>query len=116
MWAIELFKECYLTPETAKLIIDNHGPERMCNHPGSHKRSKNIEVAHLMVRGYIEDDHMETYTVDTKGNVADGNRKALTEQSLLKFRNDLAIVDVKSVLSGAKLSKAKPNFRNCIGV
>ena len=105
MWTIELFKECYLTPKVAKLIIDNHGAERICNHPGSHKRSKHIEVAHLMVRDYIERGYMETYTVNTKENVADGNTKALTEQGFLKFRNSLGIVNVKSVLSGAKLSK-----------
>ena len=112
MWTIELFKECYLTPKVAKLIIDNHGAERICNHPGSHKKSKHIEVAHLMVRDYIERGYMETYTVNTKENVADGNTKALTEPSFfLKFRNSLGIVNVKSVLSGAKLSKDEPNLR-----
>ena len=95
----------------AKLIVDNHGAERICNHPGSHKRSKHIEVAHLMVRDFIERGYLETYTVNTKENVADGNTKALTEPGFLKFRNSLGIVNVKSVLSGAKLSKDEPNVK-----
>ena len=63
------------------------------------------------MRDYIERGYMETYTVNTKENVADGNTKALTEQGFLKFRNSLGIVNVKSVLAGAKLRKDEPNVK-----
>jgi hypothetical protein len=113
MWTMELFKECYLTPEVVKLILDNHGAERLCNHPGSHKRSKHIEVRHLMVREYVERGLMETFTVESKENIADGNTKALTESQFIKFRDNLGIVNVKSILtsSDAKLNKTRPLLR-----
>ena len=98
IWTQQLFEECELNPEIGKLIIDNHGAERLCNNPGNHNRSKHFQINQLIVREYVNNGKCETYLVDTTENIADGNTKPLGETTFCRFRTNMGIVDVEQLL------------------
>ncbi|KAF0734179.1 hypothetical protein Ae201684P_003169 [Aphanomyces euteiches] len=98
-WMEQLLRECLLPCAPSSLIIDNQGAERLCNHPGKHKRRKHIEVRHLYARECVEKHGLRTFTVASSENLADMNTKALSKDRFLEACLNIGIMDTKTILN-----------------
>ena len=90
MWLQTLLKELSIAhPRTAVLWCDNIGATYLSANPVFHARMKHIEIDYHFVRERVAQKLLDIRFIPTGDQVADGFTKALTNQQLLKFRNNL---------------------------
>ncbi len=76
------------------IFCDNNAAIQLASNPGYHSKTKHINVAYHVVRGFVESRQIIVERVDTKDNLADTLTKPLPPTDFKKFR---ALIGVQTL-------------------
>ena len=79
------------------LLCDNESAIKIAYNPVQHSRTKHIEIHHHFIRDHVARGHIELSYVPTKDQLADIFTKPLDEARFTYLRNELNIVDSRSL-------------------
>jgi histone deacetylase 1/2 len=90
MWVRKLLDELGIPhPRAACLWCDNIGATYLSANPVFHARTKHIEIDYHFMREQVAAKLLDIRFINTTNQLADGFTKALTENLIIKFRNNL---------------------------
>jgi hypothetical protein len=90
MWVRKLLDELGIPhPRAACLWCDNIGATYLSANPVFHARTKHIEIDYHFVREQVAAKLLDIRFISTTDQLADGFTKALPENLMIKFRNNL---------------------------
>ena len=79
------------------LLCDNESAIKIAYNPVQHSRTKHIEIRHHFIRDHVARGDIELAYVPTKDKLADICTKPLDEARFTYSRNELNIVDSRSL-------------------
>ncbi len=106
----------HLQESATKIYQDNKSAIQIANNRGSlGKNSRAMDLKTLTIRNRIEDHHVETEWLETKGMVGDMGSKALSENPFTRFRdsmNGYALVRARfpNKILSPYIYNSEPNF------
>jgi hypothetical protein len=74
-----------------QIYNDNMGAIQLSQHPGSHDRTKHIDMRHLWLREKVADNTVEMKYVPTDSNIADTLTKSLPVVKAEPFNESLGL-------------------------
>lgn len=90
MWVRKLLDELGIPhPRAACLWCDNIGATYLSANPVFHARTKHIKIDYHFVREQVAAKLLDIRFISTTDQLADGFTKALSENLMIKFRNNL---------------------------
>ena len=90
MWVHKLLYELGVShPPAGRLWCDNIGATYLLANQVFHARTKHIEIDFHFVREQVTKKLLDIEFINSGDQIADGFTKPLTEQLLIKFRNNL---------------------------
>lgn len=84
---------------TVQMFGDNQGALALVKNPHLHERSKHIDICYHMIRDLAENKKLEVTYVPTANMVADRMTKPLARITHRRFREQLGVVDGKTLES-----------------
>lgn len=92
VWLKELLSDLKIPVEGPICIFnDNMGAIQLSQHPGSHDRTKHIDMRHLWLREKVNDQTVSMRYVPTNDNVADTLTKPLPLVKVEPFNEALGL-------------------------
>jgi hypothetical protein len=97
LWVRQNLKEYGVNCDKVPLLCDNESAIKIAYNPVQHSRTKNIEIQNHFIRDHVARGDIELACVRTKDQLADIFTKPLNEARIGYLRNELNIIDSKSV-------------------
>ena len=97
LWMRQNLKEYGVSCDKVPLLCDNESAIKIAYNPVQHSRTKNIEIRHHFIRDHVARGDIELAYVPTKDQLADIFTKPLDEARFTYLRNELNIVDSRSL-------------------
>jgi len=97
LWMRQTLKEYGVTCDKVPLLCDNESAIKIGYNPVQHSRTKHIEIRHHFIRDHIARGDIELSYIPTKDQLADIFTKPLDEARFTYLRNELNIVDSRSL-------------------
>ena len=97
LWMRQTLKEYGVTCDKVPLLCDNESAIKIAYNPVQHTRMKHIEICHHFIRDHVARRDIELAYVPTKDQLADIFVKPLDEPRFSYLRNELNIVDSRSL-------------------
>ena len=93
----QTLNEYCVTCDKVPLLCDNESAIKIAYNPVQHSRTKHIEIRHHFIRDHVARGDIELAYVPTKDQLADIFTKPLDEARFTYLRNELNIVDSRSL-------------------
>ena len=93
----ENLKEYSVNCDKVPILCDNESANRIGYNPVQHSRTKHIEIRHHFIRDHVTRGDIELGYVPTRINLADLFTMPLYEARFTFLRNELNIVDSRSL-------------------
>ena len=90
-------KEYGVNCDKVPLLCDNESAIKIVYNPQQHTRMKHIEIPHHFIRDHVARGDIELAYVCTKDQLADIFTKPLDEARFCYLRNELNIIDSRSL-------------------
>jgi hypothetical protein len=98
MWFQAILQELRVPhSRNARLWCDNMGAKYLASNPIFHGRMKHMEVDYHFIRDRVVKKLLDIRFISTDDQVADGFTKALPQQRLVEFQNNLNLIKVSIV-------------------
>jgi hypothetical protein len=97
LWMRQMLKEYGVNCDKVPLLCDNESAIKIAYNPMQHLRTKHIEIQNHFIRDHVARGDIELSYVCTKDQLADIFTKPLDEARFGYFRNELNIIDSRSV-------------------
>jgi hypothetical protein len=97
LWMRQTLKDYGYTFNRVPLLCDNESAIKIAENPCEHSRTKHIDIRHHFLRDYNLKGDIEISHVRTIDQVADIFTKPLDEKRFCELRNELNIIDSRSV-------------------
>ena len=97
LWMRQTLKEYGVNCDKVPLLCDNESAIKIAYNPVQHSRTKHIEIRHHFIRDHVARGDIELAYVPTKDQLADIFTKPLDEARFTYLRNELNIVDSRSL-------------------
>ena len=93
----QTLKEYGVLCDKVPLLCDNESAIKIAYNPVQHTRTKHIEIRHHFIRDHVALGDIELAYVCTKDQLADIFTKPLDEARFCYLRNELNIIDSRSL-------------------
>ena len=93
----QTLKEYSVNCDKVPLLCDNESANKIAYNPVDHTRTKHSEIRHHFIRDHVARGDIDLSYVSTKDQLADIFMKPLDEARFLYLRNELNIVDSRSL-------------------
>ena len=93
----QTLKEFGVHCDKVPLLCDNESAIKIAYNPVQHSRTKHIEIRHHFIRDHVARGDIELSYVPTKDQLADIFTKPLDEARFTYLRNELNIIDSRSL-------------------
>ena len=93
----QTLKEYGVHCDKVPLLCDNESDIKIAYDPVDHTRTKHIEIHHHFIRDHVSQGDIELSYVSTKDQLADIFMKPLDEARFCYLRNELNIIDSRSL-------------------
>ena len=93
----QTLKEYGVICDKVPLLCDNESAIKIAYKPVQHTRTKHIEIRHHFIRDHVARGDIELSYVCTKDQLADIFTKPLDEARFCYLRNELNIIDSRSL-------------------
>ena len=97
LWMRQTLKEYGVTCDKVPLLCDNESAIKIAYNPVQHSRTKHIEIRNHFIRDHVARGDIELCYVPTKDQLADIFTKPLDEARFCYLRNELNIIDSRSI-------------------
>lgn len=97
LWMRQTLKEFGVNFDKVPLLCDNESAIKIAYNPVQHTRMEHIEIRHHFVRDHVARGDIELSYVCTKDQLADIFTKPLDEARFCYLRNELHIIDSRSL-------------------
>jgi hypothetical protein len=97
LWMRQTLKEFGVIWDKVPLLCDNESAIKIAYNPVQHTRTKHIEIRHHFIRDHVARGDIELSYVCTKEQLADIFTKPLDEARFCYLRNELNIIDSRSL-------------------
>ena len=97
LWMRQTLKEYGVNCDKVPLLCDNASAIKIAYNPVQHSRTKHIEIRHHFIRDHVARGDIELAYVQTKDQLADIFTKPLDEARFTYLRNELNIMDSRSL-------------------
>ena len=97
LWMRQTLKEYGVICDKVPLLCDNESAIKIAYNPVQHTRTKHIEIRHHFIRDHVARGDIELSYVCTKDQLADFFTKPLDEARFCYLRNELNIIDSRSL-------------------
>ena len=97
LWMRQTLKEFGVNYDKVPLLCDNESAIKIAYNPVQHSRTKHIEIRHHFIRDHVARGDIELAYVCTKDQLADIFTKPLDEARFTYLRNELNIIDSRSL-------------------
>ena len=97
LWMRQTLKEYGVTCDKVPLLCDNESAIKIAYNPVQHSRTKHIEIRNHFIRDHVARGDIELIYVPTKDQLADIFTKPLDEARFCYLRNELNIIDSRSI-------------------
>ena len=97
LWMRQTLKEYGVICDKVPLLCDNESAIKIAYNPVQHTRTKHIEIRHHFIRDHVAQGDIELSYVCTKDQLADFFTKPLDEARFCYLRNELNIIDSRSL-------------------
>ena len=97
LWMRQTLKEYGVNCDKVPLLCDNTSAIEIAHNPVQHSRTKHTEIRHHFIRDHVARGDMELSHVPTRYQLADIFTKPLDEARFTYLRNELNIVDSRSL-------------------
>ena len=97
LWMRQTLKEYGVHCDKVPLLCDNESAIKIAYNPVDHTRTKHIEIRHHFIRDHVARGDIDLSYVSTKDQLADIFTKPLDEARFCYLRNELNIVDSRSL-------------------
>jgi hypothetical protein len=96
-WMRQTLEEYGVTCDKVPLLCDNESAIKIAYNPVQHSRTKHIEIRNHFIRDHVARGDIELIYVPTKDQLADIFTKPLDEARFTYLRNELNIIDSRSI-------------------
>jgi hypothetical protein len=97
LWMRQTLKEYGVICDKVPLLCDNESAIKIAYNPVQHSRTKHIEIRNHFIRDHVARGDIELIYVPTKDQLADIFTKPLDEARFTYLRNELNIIDSRSI-------------------
>ena len=97
LWMRQTLEEYGVNCDKVSLLCDNESAIKIAHNPVQHSRTKHIEIRHHFIRGHVARGDIELGHVPTRDQLADIFTKPPDEARFTYLRNELNIVDSRSL-------------------
>jgi len=97
LWMRQTLKEFGVICDKVPLLCDNESAIKIAYNPVQHTKTKHIEIRHHFIRDHVARGDIELSYVCTKEQLADIFTKPLDEARFCYLRNELNIIDSRSL-------------------
>jgi hypothetical protein len=97
LWMRQTLKDFGVIWDKVPLLCDNESAIKIAYNPVQHTRTKHIEIRHHFIRDHVARGDIELSYVCTKEQLADIFTKPLDEARFCYLRNELNIIDSRSL-------------------
>jgi len=97
LWMRQTLKEYGVICDKVPLLCDNESAIKIAYNPVQHSRTKHIEIRNHFIRDHVARGDIELIYVPTKDQLADIFTKPLDEARFSYLRNELNIIDSRSI-------------------
>jgi hypothetical protein len=97
LWMRQTLKEYGVNCDKVPLLCDSESAIKIAYNPVQHSRTKHIEIQNHFIRDHVARGDIELAYVCTKDQLADIFTKPLDEARFGYLRNELNIIDSRSV-------------------
>jgi hypothetical protein len=97
LWMRQTLKDYGVICDKVPLLCDNESAIKIAYNPVQHSRTKHIEIRHHFIRDHVARGDIDLLYVGTKDQLADIFTKPLDESRFCYLRNELNIIDSRSM-------------------
>ena len=97
LWMRQTLKEYGVNCDKVPLLCDNESAIKIAYNPVQHTRTKHIEIHNHFIRDHVARGDIALSFVSTKNQLADIFTKPLDEARFCYLRNELNIIDSRSL-------------------
>jgi hypothetical protein len=97
LWMRQTLKDYGVICDKVPLLCDNESAIKIAYNPVQHQRTKHIEIRHHFIRDHVARGDIDLCHVGTNDQLADIFTKPLDEARFCTLRNELNIVDSRSL-------------------
>ena len=97
LWMRQTLKEYGVDCDKVTLLYDNESAIKIAYNPVQHSRTKHIEIRHHFIRDHVAREDIDLSYVGTRDQLADIFTKPLEEGRFCFLRNELNIIDSRSL-------------------
>ena len=97
LWMRQTLKEYGVDCDKVPLLCDNESAIKIAYNPVQHSRTKHIEIRHHFIRDHVARGDIDLSYVGTRDQLADIFTKPLEEGRFCFLRNELNIIDSRSL-------------------
>ena len=97
LWMRQTLKEFGVNYDKVPLLCDNESAIKIAHNPVLHGKTKHIEIQYHFIRDHIARGDIELGYIPTKDQLADIFTKPLDEARFTYLRNELNIIDSRSL-------------------
>ena len=97
LWMRQTLKDYGVICDKVPLLCDNESAIKIAYNPVQHQRTKHIEIRHHFIRDQVARGDIEISYVGTNDQLADIFTKPLDEARFCTLRNELNIIDSRSM-------------------
>ena len=93
----QTLKDYGVSYDKVPLLCDNESAIKIAYNPVQHSKTKHIEIRHHFIRDHVARGDIDIVYACTKDQLADIFTKPLDEARFCYFRNELNIIDSRSL-------------------